>query len=119
MYYIYNSGNNYKIIITSIYIVLAPIFFFFTLLWNHYTSVDKKKGLLSIPVIIGRKRFEHAMKTLRSQQERRENVVESLRTRYKRPQIASSRSENAVQWLHDRRAIAMIAVQTPTYFFFS
>jgi hypothetical protein len=44
--------------------------------------------------------------------------VESLRTQYKHPQIASSRSVNAVQSQHDRRAIAMIAVQTPTYFFF-
>jgi hypothetical protein len=43
--------------------------------------------------------------------------MESLRTRYKRPQIASSRSVNAVQSQHDRRAIAMIAVQTPTDFF--
>jgi hypothetical protein len=43
--------------------------------------------------------------------------VESFRTLYKRPQIASSRSVNAVQSQHDRRAIAMIAVQTPTDFF--
>ena len=73
----------------------------------------KKKGLLFIPVIIGRQRFKRATKTLRSLQERRENVVESLRTRYKRPQIASSRSVNAVQSQHDRRAIAMIAVHFP------
>ena len=35
--FINNIGNNYKIIITSIYIVLAPIFCF-TLLWNHDTK---------------------------------------------------------------------------------
>jgi hypothetical protein len=66
----------------------------------------KKKGLLFIPVIIGRQRFELAMKMRRSQLERRENVVESLRTPCKRPQIVSSRSVNAVQSQHDRRAIA-------------
>jgi hypothetical protein len=43
--------------------------------------------------------------------------VESLRTRYKRTQIANSRSVNAEQLQHDCRAIAMIAVQTPTFFF--
>jgi hypothetical protein len=37
---------------------------------------------------------------------------------YKRPQIASSRCVNAVESQHDRRGIAMIAVQTPTDFFF-
>jgi hypothetical protein len=68
--------------------------------------IKKKGGLLFIPVIIGRQRFEHAMKTLRSQYERRENVVESLRTRYNRPQIASSGSVNAVQSQHDRRTNA-------------
>jgi hypothetical protein len=39
--------------------------------------------------------------------------MESLRTRYKRPQISSSRSVFAVQSQHDRRAVAMIAVQSP------
>jgi hypothetical protein len=49
---------------------LAPIFFCFTLPWNHDTNADKKnlkKGLMFIPVIIGRQRFEHAMKMLGSQ----------------------------------------------------
>jgi hypothetical protein len=47
--------------------------------------------------------------------------VESLKTQYKHPHIARNRSVNAMQSQHDHRAIAMIAVQTPTdcsdYFF--
>ena len=39
-YYIYNIRNNYQIIITNIYRVLAPIFCF-TCLWNHDANAIK------------------------------------------------------------------------------
>jgi hypothetical protein len=78
-----------------------------------------KKVLLFIPASTGSQRFEHAMATRRSHCERHKNVVESLRTPYKRPQTTNNRKVNAVQPQHDNWVITMIVVQTPTYCFFS